>query len=242
MPEIKDYRASHVHKGSDYDCLFQKGSYPHLVWQFESGILTKVISDRFKGKPFRHLDIACGTGRILEHIGPLAAKSFGIDISASMLRVARTRLPEAVLVRGDFAGANPPFVERFDLITCFRFFLNAEPALRTSVARNARSLLSDNGLFVFNNHRNYQSLTYRLLRAAGRSASELACMSHKEAEDLIGGAGLQLKTMYHVGIVPGTDQRMYVPYPLGAGIERITTKVKALAHLSNDLVYVCGRA
>lgn len=242
MTGIKDYRSSHLHKGADYDCLFRKGTYPHLVWRFESGILTKVIKDRFNGQPFRHLDVACGTGRILEHIQPLAVRSCGIDISDSMLRIARTRLSDAVLVRGDFAGSSPPFVERFDLITCFRFFLNAEPALRAAVARNARSFLSDGGLFVFNNHRNYQSLTYRMLRAAGRNAAELACMSPQEAEDLIGAAGLRLRARYHVGIVPGTDQRMYLPYQLGAGIERITTKVKALASLSNNLLYVCERA
>ena len=247
MPHMQDYCSSHLHKGSYYDCLFERGSYPHLVWQFERGILTDVIKDRFNGRPFSHLDVACGTGRILEHVRPLAARSCGIDISASMLRIARSRLAAAALtgaalIRGDFAAPNPPFVESFDLITCFRFFLNAEPALRASVASNARALLSNGGLFVFNNHRNYQSLTYRMLRAAGRSPSELACMSHQEAVDLIGATGFRIAAMYHVGIVPGTDQRMYLPYRLGASIERIATKVKALAQLSNDLLYICEPA
>lgn len=241
MIQGHDYRSSHLDKGADYDSLFRKGHYPHLVWQFESEILTSVIGDRFRERTFSHLDVACGTGRILEHVRPFAQRSFGIDISPSMLQKAKTRIPPAVIVRGDFAGT-PPFRERFDLITCFRFFLNAEPHLRASVARNAQELLADGGILVFNNHRNYESLTYRILRAAGRAASELACMSHQEAQDLVEEAGLKIVAVHHVGIVPGTDQRMYLPYCLSAGIEHIATKVKALGPWSNDLVYVCERA
>jgi hypothetical protein len=59
---------------------------------------------------------------------------------------------------------------------------------------------------------------------------------------LIAEAGLKIVARHHVGIVPGTDQRMYLPYRVGAGIERIATKVKVLAPLSNDLLYVCERA
>ena len=107
---MQDYRSSHLQKGSDYDCLFQMGSYPRLVWQFESDILTKVIKERFGSRAFNNLD------------------------------------------------------------------------------------------------------------------------------------GLKMSALYHVGFVPGTDQRMYLPYRVGVGIEQIAAKVKALARLSNDLLYVCERA
>jgi Methylase involved in ubiquinone/menaquinone biosynthesis len=239
---MQDYRSSHLNKGSDYDCLFQKGSYPHLVWQFESGILTNIITSRFRGRPFRHLDVACGTGRIVEHVLPFTQQSCGIDISASMLARARTRMNDVAFIRGDFAAPNPPFKQTFDLITCFRFFLHAEPHLRSGVAANARKLLKPNGVFVFNNHRNYHSLTYRLLRAAGRNEQELACMSHREACEVIADAGLKIADIRHVGVVPGTDHRMYLPYPVSAGLESIAVKVKGLRYLSNDLLYICERA
>jgi SAM-dependent methyltransferase len=236
------YRSSHLHKGLDYDCLFEQGSYAHLLWQFERGILRDVVSDRFGGKSFNHLDVACGTGRILEHMRQFSTRSVGIDISPSMLKIARTRMPDAELVRGDFASRVPPLSEKFDLITCFRFFLNAEPELRSDVARNVKAFLSDRGVFVFNNHRNYHSLTYRLLRAAGRDASQLACMTHQETADFIAEAGLKIIAMRHVGVVPGTDKRMYLPYCVGETVERAMTRIKAAALLSNDLLYVCQRA
>jgi predicted TPR repeat methyltransferase len=238
---VQDYRSSHLEKGPDYDRLFEEGGYPHFMWQFERAILGEVIHRRFDGKPFRHLDVACGTGRILEHVEPMSKCSLGIDISASMLRTARTRVKNATVVRGDFAAPSPPFSRRFDLITCFRFFLNAEPWLRAGVARNARNLLADGGLFVFNNHRNSRSLTYRMLRDAGHTYAELACMSHEEASEMIDDAGLKIVHIYHVGIVPGTDHRMYVPYRLGTRLESIAAKISVLKHLSNDLVYVCAR-
>jgi SAM-dependent methyltransferase len=236
-----DYRSSHLHKGADYDALFHAGSYPHLLWKFERDILKEIVDGRFRGRPFDHLDVACGTGRILQHIRPWARQSCGIDISSSMLQIARARAAGASVIRGDFAAPNPPFARRFDLVTCFRFFLNAEHNLRAGVARNAAVHLSDRGIFVFNNHRNYHSLTYRMLRAAGRSAAHLACMKHSDAETLVAEAGLKIVAVYHIGIVPGTDQRMYLPYGLSARIEQMATRVRALASLSNDLLYVCER-
>jgi SAM-dependent methyltransferase len=242
MPQTQDYRSSHLNRGLDYDDLFQAGGYPHLLWSFERAIITEVIEQRFEGKPFRHLDVACGTGRILAHVQGLSTKSFGVDISPSMLRTAQTRTRNAVVIRGDFAAPSPPFAGKFDVITCFRFFLNADPWLRKSVAANARALLADRGLFVFNNHRNYHSLTYRMLRAAGKSTAELACMTHEEASELIANAGLRIVRIYHVGFVPGTDHKMYLPYELSARVESIAIKVSALRRFANDLVYVCERA
>lgn len=241
MAQLQDYRSSHLNRGSDYDHLFQVGGYPHLLWNFERAILTDVVEQRFEGRPFRHLDVACGTGRILAHVRGLSRHSVGIDISPSMLHTARTRTKNAAVVRGDFAAANPPFANKFDLITSFRFFLNADRWLRTSVATNARALLADRGLFVFNNHRNYHSLTYRMLRAAGKSDAELACMTDDEVRKLIADSGLRIVRMYHVGLVPGTDHKMYLPYRLSASLESLATRVPALRHLANDHVYVCER-
>ena len=97
--------------------------------------------------------------------------------------------------------------------------------------------MSDGGLFVFNNHRNYQSLTYRMLRAADVMRRNLpACPTRRRGSYRSGWFAIQGEiSRWHRSWNGSAD----VPtYQLGAGIERITTKVKALASLSNNLLYV----
>jgi SAM-dependent methyltransferase len=61
------------------------------------------------------LDIGCGTGRHLEHFGKTYEAS-GLDLSESMLRVARTRCGDAPLHAADLADF--ALGARYDLITC----------------------------------------------------------------------------------------------------------------------------
>lgn len=68
------------------------------------------------------LEVACGTGRNLDHIGRRfpSAQLHGLDISAEMLRSARTKLgPRAVLAHGDacaFDGDSLFGLARFDRV------------------------------------------------------------------------------------------------------------------------------
>jgi demethylmenaquinone methyltransferase/2-methoxy-6-polyprenyl-1,4-benzoquinol methylase/ArsR family transcriptional regulator len=49
-------------------------------------------------KPFRHLlDLGTGTGRMLELLAPRAVRAVGVDQSAAMLALARSRIDEAAL-------------------------------------------------------------------------------------------------------------------------------------------------
>jgi SAM-dependent methyltransferase len=61
------------------------------------------------------LDVACGTGRHLEHLRDAFVVT-GLDGSAEMLAIAATRCPGVVLHRGDLR--NFQLARRFDVITC----------------------------------------------------------------------------------------------------------------------------
>ncbi len=75
----------------------------------------------------RGLDLCCGTGAVIEHLRPVCRFLVGMDRSQGMLGQAQEKLsgaPAAAprhanveLVRGDVL--EPPFVEAFDLATCF---------------------------------------------------------------------------------------------------------------------------
>ena len=63
------------------------------------------------------LEVGCGTGHWLDFLRRAGASVHGIDSSAGMLRIARTLVPAALLVRG-FAEALPVRSERVDRIFC----------------------------------------------------------------------------------------------------------------------------
>jgi ubiquinone/menaquinone biosynthesis C-methylase UbiE len=87
------------------------------------------------------LDVACGTGFLTEG---LRGSVIGLDQSAAMLAVARTRLPRASLVRGD--ALRIPFrSKQFDCLSSGHFYGHLEQpmarAFRAEARRVAKSIL-----------------------------------------------------------------------------------------------------
>ena len=117
-------------------------------------ILKGVLDEYFAGKEVHHLDFACGTGRIIEFMSGHTTESTGVDVSPSMLAEARGKGIDARLIEADITDSDELAGETFNLITAFRFFLNAEPELRASAITALGKRLAPDGVLVFNNHHN----------------------------------------------------------------------------------------
>jgi predicted TPR repeat methyltransferase len=127
------------------------------LWKREQKILDQVL----EGLPIptadvAALDFACGSGRVVVYLESRARMVVGVDVSKDMIDVARTRVSTATLICGDIAtGARADFPEplhttKYDLITAFRFFTNAEPDLRRSaMLALAQMLKSADSRLVF---------------------------------------------------------------------------------------------
>lgn len=84
--------------------------------------------------PLRTLDVACGTGFLTQH---LRGDVSGIDQSASMLEIARGRVPGATLVQGDALPL--PFPDdSFDRVFTAHFYGHLEEAERGAFLTEAR--------------------------------------------------------------------------------------------------------
>jgi SAM-dependent methyltransferase len=238
----ESYRASHLAKGEDYHRLFAENPYARLLWELEREVLDRIVSAWRPNGGIRHLDFACGTGRIIGHLRRQTKESVGVDVSASMQAVARRAVPDARFLLGDITTSPLLDGERFDLVTAFRFFLNAEPELRLAAMRKLASLMHPGSRLVFNNHRNAGSLTHRLLLAARPRRTDLHYMSHAEVAALLDAAGLRIVRVFHLGVLPGAEQRMPLPLAIMRPMERIAAKVSVVRSLANDIIYVCQRA
>ena len=197
---MSDYRSSHLDKGEDYDDIFRLRLRESLLWKAEKQVLADFLASHFQSSRPSHLDFACGTGRVLAYLTPFVSRSVGVDVSAAMLEVARRRAPEARILQTDLTRKNSLTNERFDVITAFRFFPNAQPSLRKEAIEALAPLLSDHGVIIFNNHLNDRSTTRRLQRLARRPLGH--AMSRDEIDQLCAWGGLQVQASVGLGILP----------------------------------------
>lgn len=98
-----------------------------------------------------HLDLACGTGLVLDAFRARGWKSTGIDASMAMLQVAHARVPR--VAAGDLRAL--PVRSKFARITCLydslNHMLDADDLL--AAFRSVRAVMSDDSLFLFDmNH------------------------------------------------------------------------------------------
>ena len=165
-----DYRQSHLAKGESYDATIAAQPFDAYMARCEEQYLQEVIPSLAQRRT-RYLDFACGTGRITATVSPLVAESVGIDISESMLAAARHKCPSTRFVCADLAEQplEPLALGEFDLVTSFRFFGNAEDALRDRALDAISRLVRRGGYLVVNSHRNPLAIGSLLQRFAGRA-------------------------------------------------------------------------
>lgn len=97
---------------------------------------------RMAPQPFIHLDAACGTGVLIDRLSGPRWKSFGIDLSAAMLRQTRAQGRDVNVANADLRAL--PFSCTFSLITCLFDsinFLLEEEDLRRAMRQLADALL-----------------------------------------------------------------------------------------------------
>lgn len=244
-----NYRESHVGEGRDYHEKFVHGPYRSIVWEIEQAQLLSILDHARTHLPgsLRLLDFACGTGRILQLFESRVDSAVGLDVSKSMLEVARGHLSRSELLHADLTHEPVLSDRRFELITAFRFFPNAEPALRDEVMRELVGLLADGGLLVFNNHLRCSGSKMRLRRAlhhlTGRSkGKDLHCMTDAEVESLAERFGLEIRDVRALAVLPVLkEKRPLLPKALIAAIERWAVNRSLTAGFANTRIYVLGR-
>ena len=244
--ESASYSSSHMapEKGDSYDKTFSRIPFRAFLWRMERSFLDAILKSHFEGRQISLLDFACGTGRVVEYLEDRVHVAVGLDISASMLAVARENVSRAEIIEGDITTGDPLLDRQFDLITAFRFFPNAEPALRARVLERLKAHLEPDGLIVFNNHRNTSSTQYRFQRLYHvlrhlRRAPRFG-MSQGEVDALLASAGFEIVEVYHVGVLIADDSHLLLA-PLWRACERAAARIGALRGLSQDLTFVVRR-
>ncbi len=206
-PGATDYRRSHMGAAlaASYHDDFT-ARLPGRYWAaVEQPLLAELLAEA-TARPLgeqHHLDVASGSGRVLAWLQPRVARSTAIDISDDMLAHARATVPGATFVVGDASAMR--FPQRFDLVTAFRFFLNAGPELRADVLDRIGECLAPGGLLVANIHAQPWStlgLWRRAKRALGRPADQV--LTAAAFERLLARHGFEVVAERTYGYLPLT--------------------------------------
>jgi SAM-dependent methyltransferase len=241
---FQDLEAVTVYDREEYGV----GSYSSHIWDIQRPVVRQILRDYRETRPgpVRLLDFACGTGRVLTELEPLVASATGVDISANMAAVARAKCRLARVCVGDIL-TEPDLLggEKFDVISCFRFLLNAEPDLRRRILRKLRALICEpDGLLLVNIHGNAWSLRHPALvwkrrrvepAAGGPMLNE---MTPRQAEELLREAGFAIERRLGFGMMPPTLYRTSLRGPAMA-VDRILAGEHWWNLTAIDLLFVC---
>jgi SAM-dependent methyltransferase len=237
--QFADYSSSHLQAGEAYQSRFDIHPGRAVMWQLEKELLGRIFR---RLAPRRALDFATGTGRIVAELeAELPDCEFrGIDISEDMLAIARARSSGVIFHGMDGREALDYFTgERFDVVSAFRFFPNADPPLRELAADQIAGLTRPGGHVVLNNHRSFWSIPYLAMRASGNSDGNYGS-PNADVKKLFLRRGFSCVRSYSLGAWPQTDFRTaLLSWPMTLAVERFNMRHLARMHtLGYNTIFV----
>ena len=225
------YTTSHYHKGEDYHKKLNDLPGRKIIWNLEKKIINRFLPKKIK---LVHLDFASGSGRVSKFLERKVKKQYLLDSSKKMLEHAQKILNNSMIINRDFTKIKT--IKKFDLVTAFRFFPNAEPDLRKKAIKFIFNSLKKDGIFIFNNHRNFWSLPYFLKRITFRSDG--FGMTHSEVKKLIAPYKLKICEYRSIGLLTEKEKGYFILWRIVESIENFLFKLNSKHRLGYNIIYV----
>lgn len=126
-----------------YDCLTENVDY-----EVRSDYISNFFSE-YGNAGKNVLDLACGTGSFSKRLNDMGYNVTGLDLSADMLTVAKSKAPEISFINADMTDFS--FNEKFDFCICMLDSINHLTDYEDvkKCFDCVYSSLSDNGIFIF---------------------------------------------------------------------------------------------
>ena len=126
--------------------------YNEFGWNYYPEIFGEQLLEwlrRNDVKPLNAMDLACGTGILCEILHKSDIQASGMDFSAGMIDIARSRNPEIHYDVADMITYRPG--KQFDLVTCTGDAINhiSDLADVERIFRNVYAYTSHGGYFIF---------------------------------------------------------------------------------------------
>ena len=230
------------------ECEYAASSYSSIIWRMQRPLLRTWLRQCLAEHPEpRHLDFACGTGRITQMAEEVFGEVDGLDISQEMVSLARQRCPESRFFVGDVLNEPDLCPGPYTSISTFRLILNLDPPLRLPILRQIHSRLGSGGKLILNVHGSSHSLRQpaiiwkRWRHPVGqRDGLMLNSMSPGEITTCLEAVGFSVEERKGFGVLPPTLYR----WPLRGfwiALDRFLSRVGFLQPFCVDLMYRASR-
>jgi ubiquinone/menaquinone biosynthesis C-methylase UbiE len=170
-------------------------------------------------------------------------EAYGVDVSESMLSIAKKTVHSSNLLLCDLTKENIFPDNYFDLITAFRFFLNAQNDLRESVLDVFEKIITDDGYLIFNIHMNKGCLlerelkTYQWLKSIKDPGFNT--ISVPEVGHLLERFNFKIIQTFHFGVLPiyREDNKIFIKQI--NQMERLFSRIPSFLQVSQHVIYLC---
>ncbi len=243
----KDYRESHKYKGKgqEYEESFFKSNYKNFIYKWETEVLTSYFKD-FEGRSY--LDFACGTGRITRLAENYIEDITGIDVSESMVNVAREKSKNIKYIIIDITRDKNMELGKYDLVTAFRFFTNAQENLRKEVFNSLLDLMHKDSIFIFNIHMNSKSPYALLARFYEMIFGKREGFNHIDIDYMDKVLGLKkhftIEKVYSKGVIPIIREEKEYPkwvFNFLAKAEKLLSLIPGYSTHSKYQIIICKK-
>lgn len=229
---------------------YGKDSYSSFIWKIQQKLLRDILN-RFRGqinRPLRLLDFACGTGRVTSFVEKFVDDIVGLDISPAMVEVARNKTIKTKFIVGNILRDKDLLQPPYDVITTFRFLLNAEDDIRRQILYRLRELIAPDGILILNVHGNRNSIRHPVIiwQRWRQSRQKINCntnimlneLSPRETKKYLSETRFDVVEQHGFGILPGIIYRTPLRY-MASVIDRFAAGKRWSRNWSIDIVFVC---
>lgn len=123
---------------STYDQNRFENTYGRFIDNQERGILNQLLTNKNE----LIVDLACGTGRLLNYA------SIGVDASAEMIAIAKRKFPEKTFLQTK-ADQIPVEDNSIDSIISFHFFMHLDQNKISQILEESNRILKKGGRIIF---------------------------------------------------------------------------------------------
>ena len=233
------YRESHTAEDTakNYDKAIGS-KFESRIYMIEDILFWKLLN-KYAKKDSKILDFACWTGRKTSFLKEHYEDVRWFDISDAMLSVARQKYQNIDFYKVDLWKDKVD--EKFDLITAFRFFLNAEDSLKKYILKNMRDILKDSWYIIFNIHYNKYSLACLLQRITyylWMDKHKQNVVSYWQMEKILEECWYEIKESIWYSHLLGWSILRWLPFNFLKDIDLFLMKIDCIKYFAKDIMFV----
>jgi len=221
-----------------------------LIYNLEKEVLDNFFY-KINAKDLSVMDFACGSGRWTKYLETKFSKTFGVDVSQKMIDLAKKKCNNTQFIKTDVTSKNNSMSDqKFDIITAFRFYKNAEKELREDVTKEIPKYLKKGGYFIFDLHLNTYSFNgvfaniikfLKIDRMVNISKLALTTISLKEIDQLFKNTSLKIIDYWGMGVLPGRANTIILPYKTLYELEKYFTLNKKFRSICYNILIIAEK-